>query len=138
MNDKAVEDFSTILEILNPRYVDAYNNRAFSYNCMQEWEKAVQDCESAIKIKPKLAEARRIRSYAYLQMGKYEEAIEEASHAIELFGSFYAKAFYTRGLAFERLAAQTEDEKAKGEFLERGQSEKEVAEKFCPNVADSL
>ncbi len=34
LNHKAIDDFLIIIERLNPRYVDAWNNIAFAYNCV--------------------------------------------------------------------------------------------------------
>ena len=40
-NERAIEDFMTILTILNPRYVDGFNNMAYSKNCLGRYEEAV-------------------------------------------------------------------------------------------------
>lgn len=110
-NHDAIVDFLVILEKLNPRYIDAWNNIAFAYNCVGEHEKAVQCATRALELKPRLAEPYRIRGYALYRLGRYEDAIADCNSAINLYGAgkLYAKAHYTRALACEALAMQLKE-----------------------------
>lgn len=140
--EESIADFSTIIHVLNPRYCDAYNNRAFAYNCVQKHAEAVQDCDQALRLKPHLAEPRRIRAYAYLKMGRLEDAIRDASEAIQLYENMYPKAVYTRGLAqvalAKRMRENGEDEATASEWEQLGQNDIMTAKNACPNVEKDL
>ena len=135
---EAVADFTTILEKLNPRHVDALNNRAFSYNSLGCYEEAAADCAAALVIKPHLAEPRRIRAFAWYKLGRYADAVQEASHAIELFGSFYAKAHYTRGLALAGLAEQMPEGHAQTQVKAKAEEDMRAARDHTPDVDKDL
>lgn len=137
-NELAIQDFTTILTKLNPRYVDAFNNRAYSKNCLARFEEAIVDCGAALALNPDLAEPRRIRAYAFYRLGRFSEAVSEASHAMELFESFYAKAFYTRGLALKGLAETAATPREVAELLCRADEDMRLAVAASPNVANEL
>ncbi len=82
----AFVDFTTIIEELNPRYIDAWNNVAFAYNCVGQHEEALRCATRALELKPRLAEPHRIRAYALLKMGRFRDAVTDCTRAIELYG----------------------------------------------------
>jgi hypothetical protein len=91
------------------------------------------------ELEPNLAEPHRIRAYALYRLGKFTEAASDATVACELFGSFYAKAHYTRGLALLALAEQhPPGVEARKELKRQARADMDLAVKASPNVANEL
>jgi tetratricopeptide (TPR) repeat protein len=49
----AIADFDRAIQ-LNPKYVDAFNNRGFAYNTKGEYDRAIADYNQAIQLNPNL------------------------------------------------------------------------------------
>jgi tetratricopeptide (TPR) repeat protein len=76
-----------------PWNTEAYNNRASYYYDRGEYEKALADYDSALRVQPSLgqAHARKRRSayfndraITYVRLGRYAEALADEGQAIEL------------------------------------------------------
>jgi tetratricopeptide (TPR) repeat protein len=78
-----------------------FNIRCFELNRKQENDKAIGDCNQAIRLNPNYANAFFNRSNAYRAKGQYDRAIEDFDQAIRLKPN-YAKAFYNRGVSWGR------------------------------------
>ena len=62
-----------------------------------EYQEAIDDYTSAIKINPDDADAYVNRGAAYHNLGKHQEAIDDFNTAIKI-NPDYAKAYYNRGM----------------------------------------
>ena len=51
--DSAIRDYTKAIE-LDPKFVDAYNNRGLSYDNKKEYDSAIRDYTKAIELDPKL------------------------------------------------------------------------------------
>ena len=69
----AVEDFSKALKVKSD-YLKAMNNRASAYIKMEEYNKAIQDCNTIIKKDPKYG-------FAYYNRGIAKEMIRDEEGA---------------------------------------------------------
>ena len=84
---------------------DLFHSRCFEWNKKQESDKAIADCNQAIRLEPNDTNAFFNRGYAYKAKGRYDRAIEDYDRAIRLNPSD-ADAFSNRGVAH----------KAKGQY----------------------
>ena len=82
-----------------------FSIRCFEWNGKQESDKAIADCNQAIRLEPNDTNAFFNRGYAYKAKGRYDRAIEDYDRAIRLNPSD-ADAFSNRGVAH----------KAKGQY----------------------
>ncbi len=79
---KALENLNrAIME--NPT-AEAYLNRGEFYFQSAEYEKAIQDCNKAIKLKPSYKDAYIKIAISYKRMGQYDKAIEEMTQVIRI------------------------------------------------------
>lgn len=74
----------------------AYNNRAFLYNEIKEYEKAKADAQQALLIDPNLATAYNHLGSAYYGLQQFDNALNNFSLAIEQ-NPKYIKAYCNRG-----------------------------------------
>ena len=92
--DKALEDFSTAIEI-NPEFPRAYINRSFIYMERNDTQKALQDYNSYLKLmspydisgnilNPPVSDALGNRGLIYSKTGRYEKALIDFDLAIKL------------------------------------------------------
>jgi tetratricopeptide (TPR) repeat protein len=115
-----------LTSIGNPKYAEAYNNRANAYIRKGQYDKVISDCNKAIELNPRLAGAYYNRGLAYHQgkkqydkaisdynraikrnprlaraqtKGQYDKAISDFTKAIEINPSF-AKAYNNRGVSY--------------------------------------
>src|SRR5260370_1295657 len=78
-----------------------FNNRCSEWNGKQESDKAIADCNQAIRLNPDYAMAFFNHGNAYFAKGQYDRAIEDFNQAIRL-NPNQAIAFYNRGFSWER------------------------------------
>ena len=91
---------------LSPQHLaGALNNRGSGYQRKQQYDRAIQDYDQAIRLNPNVAIAYYNRGLAYASKDQYDHAIEDFDQAIRLDPS-YAKAFYNRGIAYRALGQQ--------------------------------
>ena len=79
----------------------AYNNRGIAYSNRGEYDRAVQDYNTAIAMKPDYFTAYNNRGVAFSRIGSYERAIEDFGRAIALNPNF-DDAYNNRGIAHEK------------------------------------
>ena len=80
---KAVQELDAALRI-DPKYVDAYNNRGFALSLARKYDEAIQSFTRAIEINSQYVNAWNNRGQAYAQTGQHELAISDFTKAIEL------------------------------------------------------
>jgi len=62
---------------------ETLNNRGVAYSENGDYDKAIEDFNTAIKIKPDCCEALHNRGRAYYKKGDYDRAIEDLESGIE-------------------------------------------------------
>jgi tetratricopeptide (TPR) repeat protein len=80
---RAIELYTKAIK-LDPKYVEAYNNRALVFSLSNRLDEALADCTKAIEIDPKYMFAYANRGRIYQATGKQDEAIKDFTKAIEL------------------------------------------------------
>lgn len=68
----------------DPSNAYLYFYRAETWNGMNQWEKAISDCDKAIRLNPLLGEAYVSRGIAQMKCGQYERALTDFDEAIRL------------------------------------------------------
>lgn len=71
---------------LNPKYPEAFNNRAFTYMQLREYDKALTDLNSALALNPNYVNALMNRGDVYRQKGDSEAAKKDYQKIIDLTG----------------------------------------------------
>ena len=66
-----------------------------------DYDRAIEDCNTAIKLQPDYADAYANRGAAYRSKDDYDRAIEDQTTAIKLKPSL-VEAYYNRGVAYEK------------------------------------
>ena len=79
----------------------AYNNRGIAYSNRGNYDKAVEDYNTAIAMKPDYFRVYNNRGVVFSRTGLYEKAIEDFSRAIGLHPNF-DDAYNNRGIAYEK------------------------------------
>lgn len=69
---------------LNPIYPQSYNNRAYTYMRMRQFENALTDLNMALSINPNYVNALRNRGDVFSRLGDYGKAEADYERAIEL------------------------------------------------------
>ncbi len=106
--EKALKCFTAAIEAISPGgecYVDvseAHFYRGTAYLLLGDHERAIEDYDQAIALKPELAEAYNNRGGAYYYLGDYERAIANFDQAIALQPD-YAEAYSNRGATYNGL-----------------------------------
>ena len=75
-DSKAIEHYNKAIE-LNPKMVEAYNNRGIAYSSKGKIHLAIEDYSKAINLNPNDAEVYNNRGIAYRSKGKVHLAIED-------------------------------------------------------------
>ena len=78
----------------------AYYNRGIAYEKKGEYDRAIADYDTAIKLNPKNATAYNNRGIAYSKKGEYDRAIADYDTAIKL-NPNYAMTYSNRGVAYD-------------------------------------
>jgi tetratricopeptide (TPR) repeat protein len=114
--DKAIE--------LNPQSVLAFTVRGSMYIIiLGEYEKALADFDAAIRLNADYADAWSGRAAVHYYFKNYQKSIEDATTCISLVSKPDWRIVENRGNAYAALAAQTEDEKVKAEYLEKAEAD---------------
>jgi tetratricopeptide (TPR) repeat protein len=79
----------------------AFSNRGNAYNEKEDYDRAIQDYDQAIRLKPNHAPTFSNRGVAYGRKGDYDRAIQDYDQAIRL-NPNNADAFSNRGAAYVR------------------------------------
>lgn len=96
---KALNDFTMALT-LEPS-AEIYRERAWTYNMLGEWQKAIEDCNQAIQRDPKLTDAYISRARSYCELQNWKKALEDSDIAIKL-GPPHPVAYINRALALSK------------------------------------
>ncbi len=79
--------------------VDAYNNRGLAWYDKEDYDRAIDDYNKALKINPLFADAYNNRGLAWNNKGDYDRAIADYNKALEI-NPRDAEAYNNRGLAW--------------------------------------
>ena len=96
--EEAITYYTKAIE-LKPDLTEAYSNRGFAYDSIDDFHKAIQDYNTVIVLEPKYANGYSHRGFTYLKKHYFEKAIEDYSKSIEL-GSKNASDYNHRGFAY--------------------------------------
>ena len=110
--DEAITEYSKAIE-LNPRLVEAYENRGMAYENGKDPDKAIIDYTKVVELDPSNAfnYVRRALVYYYAKQ-KYQETIVDCSAAIDLYSKLpssaynirdFSAAYHVRGLGREGM-----------------------------------
>ena len=77
----------------------AFNNRGIAFSNKKDYQRAIQDYNEAIRIKPDFAEAFNNRGTTYYHRGNYNQAIQDYTKAISL-DPDDPNPFNNRGIAY--------------------------------------
>jgi tetratricopeptide (TPR) repeat protein len=124
----ALDDFDRAIK-LDPKYVQAFADRAATFGLMRETRLAVRDYTEAVRLDPTRVQGFVDRAEAYLKVRRIDLAIDDQSEAIRLEPSssdhFEARGkLYARNSAYDRAIADFNEairlEPKAGYFVERG------------------
>lgn len=80
-----------------PELAVAYNNRAFAYRYGKDYNRAIQDYNDAIRLRPTWAVPYNNRGVTYSRKGEYDKAIDDYTRAMGL-DSNYPAPIYNRAV----------------------------------------
>jgi tetratricopeptide (TPR) repeat protein len=81
---KRLQDAFRESKASNPKNARDYNARGAIYMQKRDYDKAIADCDQAIRLDPQLAAAYNNRGLAYMQKRDYDKAIADFDQAIQL------------------------------------------------------
>ena len=99
--DKAIADFSFIINHLNPNDVQSYYSRAVAYNKKGLSDSALTDYSRAVQIQPDYAKAYTNRGNIFFNQGKFQDAIFNYNEAVR-YDSSSGINFMNRSFAYFR------------------------------------
>jgi tetratricopeptide (TPR) repeat protein len=108
MYNEALKDFTRVIET-DPSYVNAYINRAALYinPNVKQYELAIQDYDTALRLDPVNAQARHYRGVALRGLGRDTEALEDFNESITLSPNT-AVYYYTRAQTLRAMGRRDE------------------------------
>ncbi len=83
--DESVDDYTHAIQ-LDPKMVEAYVNRGYVLNDMQDAEQASQDFQTALKLSPDNGIAHLGLAFSDLQLRQSKQALEQVKEAQKLMG----------------------------------------------------
>ena len=98
---EAIENYSKAIE-LNPKLVEAYNNRGLAYADLVKYDEALKDYNKAIELDQNHSNSYINRGNVYEKLERYFDAIEDYTKATEL-NPNDLKAYYNRGIVYQAL-----------------------------------
>jgi hypothetical protein len=104
----ALKDFDAAIRI-NPRDVEAYNNRCFVRTVIGELQPALRDCNEALRLRPNFVDALDSRGLLNLKTGLSKNAIADFDAALKI-NPKLTSSLYGRGLAKQRAGLKAEGE----------------------------
>src|SRR5262249_29256394 len=99
---------------IDPKYAEAYFNRALLREAKKEYDKALADYDQAIQIEPQYAHAYNNRAAIWGGKKEYDKALADFNEAIRI-DPKYAPAYNNRGIVWK---AKKEYDKALADFNE--------------------
>ena len=130
--DVAIQDCTEAIDnklLTDKSLVHSLNSRGWAYRRKKDYDRALDDYNRAIQLKPDYAEAFNGRGLAYYGKKEYEQAIQDYSQAI-LLKHDYAEAFNNRGLACLATREYSNMRKAMADFDQAIELEPHYAEAF--------
>jgi S1-C subfamily serine protease/Flp pilus assembly protein TadD len=97
---------------ISPNLADAYDERANAYTWLRDYERAVDDYGTVLKLRPSYFFAYNNRGNAFAALGEFDRAIADYSTAIRVRPD-YAEAYGNRGSAY---AAKTDYQRAVADY----------------------
>ncbi len=94
----AISNLKRAIEI-DPKFENAYVNRANAYNREGNSSQAIVDFNKAIELNPRDADVYNDRGILYFHLGKNTQALADYNKALDL-KPYDAHAYYNRGLVF--------------------------------------
>jgi len=98
---QAIEHYTRAIE-LEPRFAEAYCNRAAAYRRIGNYDLAIHDATRAIELNPDYAEAYNNRANAYGMLRQYDAAIRDYTRALQIRPDL-AQAYSNHGLAYAAI-----------------------------------
>lgn len=102
----AIRDFTDAIR-LNPKDVEAYNNRCWTRTVVDELSAALKDCNEALRLRPNFVDALDSRGLLNLKNGQNKNAIADFDAALRI-NPQLTSSLYGRGLARLRSGMRTE------------------------------
>ncbi len=99
----AVKDFDATIR-LNPKDVEAYNNRCWTRTVIGELQSARRDCDKALRLRPNFVDALDSRGLLNLKSDANKDAIADFDAALKI-NPRLTSSLYGRGLARQRSGA---------------------------------
>jgi Tfp pilus assembly protein PilF len=95
------------IAILDAKGLTAYihSNRAGGYNTSKRFNKAIAECDTAIRLCPGLDAAWNNRGIAYSRTGHIEQAVSDYARALEL-NPCFAEAWNNQGIAYAQSGSR--------------------------------
>jgi len=106
--DLAIKDFGDTIR-LNPRDVEAYNNRCWTRTVVGELQSALRDCNEALRLRPNFVDALDSRGLVNLKSGLNKNAVADFDAALKI-SPRLTSSLYGRGLARQRSGAISDGE----------------------------
>jgi hypothetical protein len=104
----AIKDFDDTIR-LNPRDVEAYNNRCWARTVIGELQSALRDCNEALRLRPNFVDALDSRGLVNLKSGLAKNAIADFDAALKI-NPRLTSSLYGRGLARQRSGSISDGE----------------------------
>jgi Caspase domain/Tetratricopeptide repeat len=104
----AIRDFDDSLR-LNPKDVEAYNNRCWARTVVGDLQAALKDCNEALRLRPNFVDALDSRGLVNLKSGQTKNAIADFDAALRI-NPRLTSSLYGRGLAKQRSGSISEGE----------------------------
>ncbi|MDB9537266.1 tetratricopeptide repeat-containing serine protease family protein [Dolichospermum planctonicum CS-1226] len=98
---EAAEDFTQAIK-LDPKYIEAYFKRGYSYTWVSKHQEALTDFNQAIVLDPNYLDAYLNRGWSQLFLQNDQAALEDFNRAIRL-NPNYADAYAHQGMAYIKL-----------------------------------
>jgi hypothetical protein len=102
----AIKDFDATIR-LNPKDVEAYNNRCWTRTVIGELPSARRDCDEALRLRPDFVDALDSRGLLNLKSGANKDAITDFDAALKI-NPRLTSSLYGRGIARQRSGAVAE------------------------------
>ena len=126
----AAQDFNEVIR-LNPKDLEARNNRCWTLAAVGDLQAALKDCNEALQLNPGFADALDSRGLVNLKLGKLADAIEDYSQSLQK-SPRSVSSLFGRGIATKRTGgdgsadldlAQSMDQNVAREFAGYGVTE---------------
>jgi superkiller protein 3 len=112
---ESIDCYKKVISI-NPRYVEAYNDIGFAYNCLMRQRDAIPYLEKAIELDPEMVAAYNNLGASYIDLNAPEKALPYLEKALQMDPDYW-RTHYNIGVIYffkgENAKAKENFEKAK-------------------------